>query len=370
MTLQPPQPSRYSHTDSKERNYQQIRVRQDTNENWLKNDPRPASGEFCYSINGTNITRYVMSPPESATAPEPSEELLGTFIVDVNYDIWRCDLNPAWSDDPPSDDSIPKYIWVATGETYKQPEVDPETGAYYSNQCLKIGNGSGAPWSQLPWLGGRGQAGPAGPPGAGLRILGTIGYCGPPRDCEEEGGVCDPQEGDLWIVSCKECLDGNGNSCNGVGWIWYDDTGWSSVGNIQGPPGNSVQFVYVDWEAEAGEGRFTWGADDDINPDTSIVTVNGVVIRRDSQYSWDEANRTLILDENCVADDDIVSLISLTGTEASASFYAFTDDIRTRQESPINFKIARSDITTQQEANWYILDKIDSLEKLLKGTDK
>ena len=54
MTLQPPQPSRHPNTDSQERNYQQIRVRQDTNENWLKNNPIPASGEWCYSIGYKN----------------------------------------------------------------------------------------------------------------------------------------------------------------------------------------------------------------------------------------------------------------------------------------------------------------------------
>ena len=78
----------------------------------------------------------------------------------------------------------------------------------------------------------------------------------------------------------------------------------------------------------------------------------------------------MVLDTNCVAAGDIVSIISLTGTEASASFYAFTDDIKTRQESPINFKIARSDITTQQEANWYLLDKIDSLDATTPDVDK
>ena len=69
MTLQPPQPSRHSPTDSKERNYQQIKVRQDTNENWLKNDPKPASGEWCYSIgplnNPTTRNPAANDPPAS-----------------------------------------------------------------------------------------------------------------------------------------------------------------------------------------------------------------------------------------------------------------------------------------------------------------
>lgn len=55
MTAQPPEPSRQPGVDSFERNLQRIRLRQDTTENWLKNDPVPASGELCYTIDGGTV---------------------------------------------------------------------------------------------------------------------------------------------------------------------------------------------------------------------------------------------------------------------------------------------------------------------------
>lgn len=59
MTAQPPPPSRYSRTDSFERNLQRIRLRQDTEEAWLKNNPVPASGEMCYTIGSGDAGRVL-----------------------------------------------------------------------------------------------------------------------------------------------------------------------------------------------------------------------------------------------------------------------------------------------------------------------
>jgi hypothetical protein len=39
---------------SSERGYQRLRLRQDTQENWLKNDPVLASGELAYTVGGSN----------------------------------------------------------------------------------------------------------------------------------------------------------------------------------------------------------------------------------------------------------------------------------------------------------------------------
>jgi hypothetical protein len=47
-------PSKHPNSASDERGYQRIRVRQDTRENWLKNDPILASGEFGYVIGYGN----------------------------------------------------------------------------------------------------------------------------------------------------------------------------------------------------------------------------------------------------------------------------------------------------------------------------
>ena len=310
MTLQPPPPSRHSPTDSQERNYQQIRVRQDTNENWLKNDPRPSSGEFCYSINGVSITRYVLSPPESATAPAPSEELLGTFIVDINYAIWRCDLNPEWSDDLPS--GTPKYIWVETGETYTQPEVDPDTGTYYSNQCLKIGNNAGAPWSQLPWLGGRGQSGPQGNPGDGIRIVGVIGECGPPTAEQAPS----PEIGDVWVVVCDDrsptasaCIL---SGCDGTAWVW-SGTEWQFIGSLQGPAGNNVEYYYQEFAANAGDTKFQ--LNNTVQVQATFVTINGVILLPNDYTFTDNADGCELefLNDIPLKDDDIIMVFSFKG---------------------------------------------------------
>jgi hypothetical protein len=54
MPQQPIPPSRYPNSASDERGYQRIRVRQDTRDNWLKNDPVLAAGEFGYVIGATD----------------------------------------------------------------------------------------------------------------------------------------------------------------------------------------------------------------------------------------------------------------------------------------------------------------------------
>jgi len=56
MTAQPPPPNRYTNqADNFERNLQRIILRQDTTANWEKNNPIPARGELCYTIDGGNV---------------------------------------------------------------------------------------------------------------------------------------------------------------------------------------------------------------------------------------------------------------------------------------------------------------------------
>jgi hypothetical protein len=160
MTLQPPQPSRHRTTDSQERNFQQIRVRQDTNTNWLKNNPIPASGEWCYSIGPKN-------PPTTYSLgdlPPATEELLGTFIlVKDGVDTYVYECIAGLTDG---------YLWRPN---LNIEYVNPE----YPDQCVKIGD-SNTRWSELAWLGGRGQQGqtggqgPEGPPG--VDGTGSIAY--------------------------------------------------------------------------------------------------------------------------------------------------------------------------------------------------
>jgi hypothetical protein len=59
MACVPTAPSTHSNCSSEERGYQRIRVRQDTEANWLKNDPILASGEFGYVIGSTDPARML-----------------------------------------------------------------------------------------------------------------------------------------------------------------------------------------------------------------------------------------------------------------------------------------------------------------------
>lgn len=155
MTLQPPQPSRHRTTDSEERNYQQIRVRQDTNENWLKNNPIPASGEWCYSIGYRNPpTTYPLND-----LPPATKDLEGTFILVSDGDdtyVYECVAGLGGNG----------YLWRPRDIIYVEPQQP--------DQCVKIGDGN-VRWSELPWLGGRGPQGGIGPEGPqGEKAWGVI----------------------------------------------------------------------------------------------------------------------------------------------------------------------------------------------------
>lgn len=372
MTLQPPQPSRYSHTDSKERNYQQIRVRQDTNENWLKNNPVPASGEWCYSIDGiTPPTRY----PDN-DFPEPTVELSGTYIINVDYNLFRCECeeNPAYiepdSRPPEYDPETPEYIctWVDVGLKYEQPKVD-ENGTPYANQCLKIGN-SNAPWSQLPWLGGRGPKGSKGDPGDGVRIIGVLGDCGEPTVDEAP----DPEIGDMWVVSCVDREDSSPGSCmaecDGLAYVW-DGSTWQSIGSIQGPPGNNVEYYYQEFAATDGKTEFQ--LDSRVQVQATFVTINGVILLpndytfTDNTYTEDGEDKEgcllTFLNDIPLKDEDIIMVFSFKGAIDAAVRTLTTSDIQTIGIRPVDVQpVPRQDIKNQQEVNWYLMDAIDNID--------
>ena len=166
MTAQPPPPSRQPGVDSFERNLQRIRLRQDTTENWNKNGgPVPASGELCYTTDGSNV-----------------------------------------------------------------------------GEKLKVGDGFNS-WSQLPYLAGRGQSGPPGPPGVdggGVTIVGTIDHCGPPTAEDWPN----PQVGDLVVVDCDkpsnlpDGLENNCGDCDGDAYSYSKTNQWISIGNLKGKQGD------------------------------------------------------------------------------------------------------------------------------------
>ena len=130
MTQQPPPPSRYTPTDSFERNLQRIRLRQDTEENWLKNNPVPASGELCYTIGTTNPGQvlkvgdgtvpwsnlpYLAATGSSGPPGAPGQDGHGISVYGP-------------SDSPPSPINTKLYegdMWLSNGMWAKNPNFDP-----------------------------------------------------------------------------------------------------------------------------------------------------------------------------------------------------------------------------------------------------
>lgn len=118
MRNPPPNPSTFPNVDSGEKKFQRLLVRQDTLQNWLKNDPILASGEFAYVIGGS------------------------------------------------------------------------------TDYCLKIGD-SVKPFSQLPWVGGRGTMGPEGPQGPEGQGVCVFGPSDQPPNPDDQP----LHDGDVWLAS-------------------------------------------------------------------------------------------------------------------------------------------------------------------------
>jgi hypothetical protein len=109
---------------------QRIRLRQDTEENWLKNDPVPASGELCYTIGttdpgqvlkvGDGTVRWSNLPYLAATGasgPPGAHGLDGHGITVYGP-----------SDSPPSPINTQLYdgdMWLSNGMWAKNPNFDP-----------------------------------------------------------------------------------------------------------------------------------------------------------------------------------------------------------------------------------------------------
>ena len=345
MTLQPPQPNRYSYTDSQEKNYWRIQVRQDTNANWLKNDPTPASGEWCYSI-GTEPAE-VGDPANND--PPATEELAGSFILDGRDVIWECKADCDGADPPNC-----TYQWEETALEYVVPAA---------SECVKIGTGD-TRWSQLPWLGARGPQGGIGPPGRGISIKGSWAGCGPPQ-------IADADDGDVYIAQCIELpvdeqADCFNSGCDGHGWVWSEaDDKWVDLGPIKGPPGNNVSYEYEDWVV-GSDGETEFIIIKDIQVDASIVTVNGVILRPD-QYTLTTEKLT-ILDNGLIA-GDVLAISSFCGAIAGSVVETLTTaDVATMGNRPAKIPpVTRSEIHNQQQANWYLLDAVDALNESVGG---
>ena len=351
MTLQPPQPSRHSPTDSKERNYQQIKVRQDTNENWLKNNPKPASGEWCYSIGPLN-NPTTRNP--AANDPPASKEWYGKFCVDADRNIWECTAT--------SDGSNLVYSWQPVLEEGENVKYTPPA----SEECVKIGT-SYDRWSQLPWLGGRGPKGSKGDPGDGIRIVGVLADCGPPTAEQAPN----PEIGDMWIVSCEDrtgSSDCMKEGCDGTGWVW-DGERWLPIGSIQGPPGNNVEYYYQEFAAVAGQTEFQ--LDGEVQVQATFVTINGVILLP-NDYTF-EANADgdvlKFLNDIPLKDEDIIMVFSFKGAIDAAVRTLTTADISTLGVRPTELPpVAREGIRNQQQVNWYLMDAVDGLEETVGGT--
>ena len=319
MTLQPPQPSRHRNTDSGERNYHQIRVRQDINENWLKNNPIPASGEWCYSIGHRN-------PPPTYTLdnlPPATEELEGTFILVANEGenyVYECVAGLEGSG----------YVWRPRSIDYVEPE--------YEDQCVKIGDGN-THWSELAWLGGRGQTGQTGEKGPegpqGVDGTGSIAY----RTIEIV--ALDAQTEFILPVSVQATA--SFVTINGV---------------VLSPSTYTLQVLKltlatgIDTKAGDNVSIFTWiGAVDFevLGLTTADVRTLGTrpdyvkAVAKDDIENQQEVNWFFF---------DAIDRLDAGGVSLNTSDILITSDDRPQKYEDLNLQ-------NQQDVNWYLMDKID-----------
>ena len=130
--------------------------------------------------------------------------------------------------------------------------------------------------------------------------------------------------------------------------------------------GGSVQSTFWESKLIPADTEIISGIDDNGNEltllDLTSVYVNGVLLSADS-YSLDAVAQTLTLSDGIVAEGDVVTIISLRSSQVPYDTPTiFTSDVQTDPVAPTNFSITREAISNQQEANWFLLDKIENID--------
>ena len=203
-------PSTRTGCSSDERGFQQIRLRQDTEANWFKNNPIPASGEMCYTIGGDSganlkvgdgtrqwsdlpylAARGMSGPPgapgedgHSMTVYGPSTSPPSPSVTQLYAgDVWLSDglyaQNPNFDADkiqpgapgPPGEAATIDNV-SAVGLPYTDPPTATNVGdIYHADIVFGIPAGEpGPPGIQGPV----GSAGPQGPAGETFKIEGAV----------------------------------------------------------------------------------------------------------------------------------------------------------------------------------------------------
>ena len=176
MTQQPQQPNRYARsqpsryfpTSAEERNYRQIRVRQDTDENWRAADPVLAAGEFAYTIApvtalepplpdqcikvGDGNARWSQLPYLGGRGPQGPQGEQGDGVRIVGL-LTSCG--------PPTVDQAPDPqigdVWIVSCEDRTgssdcmQAGCDGTAWAWDGNQWLFIGSVQGPPGNNVEY---------------------------------------------------------------------------------------------------------------------------------------------------------------------------------------------------------------------------
>ncbi len=131
--------------------------------------------------------------------------------------------------------------------------------------------------------------------------------------------------------------------------------------------GGSVQSTFWESSSVPADTNVISGLDDDGNEltllDLTSVYINGVLLST-SSFTLNGGNQTITLEDVIVELGDVVTVISLRSSQVpyEDNPVIFTSDVQTNPTAPQNFSITREAITNQQEANWFLLDKIDSIE--------
>ena len=248
-------------SDSFERISQRIRLRQDSPENWLKNDPVLEAGEFGYEVGyptgklkiGTGSTRWSQLPYLLARGPAGAAGPAGPpgkgIQIKGTTDVW-----------PPATDPKEGDLWL----------MDDPVPAGAPAGTLP---GDGFVWTGTKWSATGPIRGPAGEDGKSVKFS------------TQATAPTDPAEGDLWL-DADESL----NIWDGTQWMTVTASGGTTniVSTTEPPPGTVEGELWINPDGIPPEMIFS-----NVNPPVTIDTpatesggeplgvVNGVYIEPD-----------------------------------------------------------------------------------------
>jgi hypothetical protein len=215
-------------SDSYERISQRIKVRQDSAENWLKNDPVLESGEFGYETGyptgklkiGTGSTRWSQLPylmaRGPAGAPGPAGPPGKGIQIKGTADVWPPDAAPKEGD-----------LWLIGDPVPAGSPAGSQPGDGYV--------WTGTKWSPIGPI--RGPAGEDGADGGA-----SVSF--------QTSQPADPRLGDFWIDENQALRVWDGSQ-----WVQVSASGGTTniVSNSEPPPGTVAGELWIDPDGDPAE---------------------------------------------------------------------------------------------------------------------